>query len=503
MNLKFCFYCIVFMVFISCNTEKPSREEALFTGYCASCHIAPDIQSLPKDIWKNEVLPEMGARMGIFTKGKHPYYKLPFHEQIAVIKTGVYPSKPLIPLEDWKLLKEYIIELAPDSLLSNVHKIESTPLDTFTAFPISLDSVKGSMITYLDIDSEKNRIITGSRQGELNTYDLNTKNFQLLGDFDSAIINARILNDSVYVTSMGKMDPNEIPRGAAVLRKGNETAVLQDSLHRPVHTLYLDLDKNGSEEIVISEFGDLKGKLTLLKKNDFGFYEEQVLLALPGALRVIPKDMNNDGKEDLVVLFAQGDESVYILYQQENLKFEAEKVLRYSPVYGSSWIELVDYNKDGFEDIITVNGDNADKSFVNKPYHGMRIHINDGQNNFKESYFHPLNGATRVIANDFDQDGDIDFALLATFPDFDNHPDYNFIYLENKESTSYTFSQEHLTNTKLGRWFLMDAEDIDDDGDVDIVLSALSFSFTPAPEHLEEAWKESYTDLLILKNKLH
>ena len=133
----------------------------------------------------------------------------------------------------------------------------------------------------------------------------------------------------------------------------------------------------------------------------------------------------------------------------------------------------------------------------------MRIHINDGQNNFKESYFYPLNGATRVVANDFDQDGDIDFALLATFPDFDNHPDYNFIYLENKESTSYTFSQEHLTNTKLGRWFLMDAEDIDDDGDVDIVLSALSFSFTPAPEYLEEAWKESYTDLLILKNKLH
>ena len=200
---------------------------------------------------------------------------------------------------------------------------------------------------------------------------------------------------------------------------------------------------------------------------------------------------------------AQGDEAVYILYQKENLEFTIDKVLRFSPVYGSSWFELVDYNNDGYDDIITVNGDNADKSFVNKPYHGMRIHLNDGHNNFKETYFHPLNGATRVIANDFDQDGDMDFALLATFPDFDNHPDYNFVYLENKDSASYSFSQEHFNNTQLGRWFLMDAGDIDGDGDDDIVLSALSFSFTPVPEHLEETWNESYTDLLFLENTLH
>lgn len=503
MNLKLCFYAVLLGIFFSCNTKKPSREQALFTSYCASCHIAPDIASLPKDIWKNEVLPEMGARMGIKTAGKHPYYKLPFHEQTAVIKTGTYPSKPIIPLEDWKLLQEYIINLAPDSLINNNEIIESKPLTTFNTIPIRLDSLKGSLITYLNIDSKEGNIVTGTRNGELNSYNLDKKSYKALGNFNSAIINARLLHDSIYVTNMGKMDPNEIPRGETVLRKGSETAILQDSLHRPVHTVYIDLDNNGSEEIIISEFGDLKGRLTLLKKNDYGFYENKVLLNLPGTLRVIPKDMNGDGKDDLVVLTAQGDEAVYILYQKKNLEFTIDKVLRFSPVYGSSWFELVDYNNDGFDDIITVNGDNADKSFVNKPYHGMRIHLNDGHNNFKETYFHPLNGATRVIANDFDQDGDMDFALLATFPDFDNHPDYNFVYLENKDSESYSFSQEHFNNTQLGRWFLMDAGDIDGDGDDDIVLSALSFSFTPVPKHLEETWNESYTDLLILENTLH
>ena len=97
----------------------------------------------------------------------------------------------------------------------------------------------------------------------------------------------------------------------------------------------------------------------------------------------------------------------------------------------------------------------------------------------------------------------MDFALLATFPDYENHPEYNFIYLENLDSKNYKFSPEHFEDTKMARWFLMDSADIDGDGDEDIVLSALTYSFTPVPKELEEAWSESYTDLLILENKLH
>ena len=503
MDFKSCFYCILFCFLISCNTaEKPSKGEILFNTNCASCHIAPAITDLPKNIWEDNVLPAMGARMGIINAENHPYHKLTFREQMAVIKTGVYPSRPTIDLADWELLKDYIIELAPDSL-NNINTIKSSPLTQFETKPITLDSVKGSLYTFLKIDTLNHSIITGSRKGELASYDLIKKQNTVLDYFGWAIIDAKIVGDSTYVTNMGVMDPNEIPRGNTVLRYGSSTAILQDSLHRPVHTLYTDLNKNGSEEIVISEFGDLRGKLSLLEKDSFGFYRKKVLLNLPGSLRVIPRDMDKDGKDDLVVMTAQGDESVYILYQKDNLEFEIEKVLRFSPVYGSSWFELIDYNGDGFDDIITVNGDNADKSFVNKPYHGMRIHINDGKNNFKETYFHPLNGATRVIANDFDQDGDIDFALLATFPDYNEHPEFNFVYLENTESSTYTFNQNHFEDTKMARWFLMDAADIDGDGDEDIVLSALTYSFTPVPEYLEEAWSESYTDLLILENKLH
>jgi len=503
MNLK-AFTALSFIaLLISCSSEKRPREIVLFETHCASCHIAPEIHDLPKDIWENNVLPDMAARMGLITSENHPYYKLTFPEQIAIIKTGVYPSKPIIEERDWELLKNYILDMAPDSLRKNIDTVNSSSLSQFTAQPIKLDSVKGSLYTFLKMDTLNNRILTGNRRGTLTAFDLKTNKNKHLGNFNMGITDARIIGDSMYVTNMGIMEPNEIPRGHTVLRNGNSTAVLQDSLHRPVHTLYTDLNTDGHEELIISEYGDLRGKLTLLEKDSFGFYQNKTLLNVPGSLRVIVKDMNKDGKNDLVVMAAQGDEAVYILYQNENLEFTVEKVLRFSPVYGSSWFELVDYNGDGYDDIITVHGDNADKSFVPKPYHGMRIHLNDGKNHFEETYFHPLNGATRVIANDFDQDGDMDFALLATFPDYEHHPEFNFVYLENKNSEHYTFQQEHFEDSHMARWFLMDSADMDGDGDEDIVLSALTYSFTPVPESLEEAWSESYTDLLILENKLH
>ena len=503
MNLKTVFYISFLFLFVSCATENRQREVVLYENYCASCHIAPDIQDLPKDIWKNNVLPAMAARMGILTTENHPYHNLSFPEQMAIIKTGIFPSKPIIEADDWELLKNYIIDLAPDNIASKNDSIKSLPLSQFNSNPISLDSAVGSLYTFLKIDTANSTILTGTKKGELASFDLITKENKLKGYFNRAITDAKIVGDSTYVTSMGLLVPSEIPYGKIILKHNNTSASIMDSIHLPVHTLYVDLDENGTEEIIVSEFGNLQGKLTLLQKDSYGFYKGKSILNIPGTLRVIPKDMNADGKDDLVVLAAQGDEAVYILYQKENLEFAIEKVLRFSPVYGSSWFELVDYNGDGYDDIITVNGNNTDESYVSKPYHGMRIHLNDGQNNFKETFFYPLNGATRVIAKDFDQDGDLDFTLLATFPDYENHPEYNFVYLENENSDNYTFRQQHLADTKMARWFLMDSADIDGDGDQDIVLSALTYSFTPVPKELEEAWSESYTDLLILENKLH
>jgi hypothetical protein len=225
------------------------------------------------------------------------------------------------------------------------------------------------------------------------------------------------------------------------------------------------------------------------------------LLNQPGTIRVIARDMDKDGKKDLIALTSQGDESITILYQKQDLSFEAHKVLRFSPVYGSSWFELIDYEGDGDLDLVTVHGDNADKSYIPKPYHGMRLHLNDGDNNFTEVFFYPMNGATRVVASDFDMDGDIDFGLLSTFPDYENAADRTFVFLENKDQKTYDFETFTVEASVKGKWFLMDSGDLDGDGDEDIILSSFALPFIPAPEDFASVWKQEALDLLILENR--
>jgi hypothetical protein len=491
----------VLISFISgCTESKTTRGKALYEKHCTNCHIGPQIADLPKHIWATSILPDMAARMGIREEGYDPLQGLSYEEMDAVIKTGIFPLKRTISYENWGLLREYIISMAPDSLPRYENEIASKELLQFEPNTISLDATKRFSFTYLEHDQASSRILLGDMGGELLSYD-KTDGLTSLGVYNSPVISYIEKDAETYVTTIGYIHPSAIPKGQTLVMNAQDTIELGHVLHRPVHMVVSDLNTDGDKELVISEFGDLTGRLSLFIKNDFGAYDQKYLLNQPGTIRVVSRDMDNDGKEDLVALTSQGDESITILYQKENLQFVAEKVLRFSPVYGSSWFEIIDYDGDGDFDIITVHGDNADKSYVQKPYHGMRIHLNDGFNTFEEQYFYPLNGATRVVASDFDTDGDIDFGLLSTFPDYVNAPERSFVYLENTGSSEYLFEAYTFTDSKKGKWFLMDKGDLDEDGDEDIILSGFALPFIPAPKHLESYWREQSVDLILLDNQ--
>ena len=106
--------------------------------------------------------------------------------------------------------------------------------------------------------------------------------------------------------------------------------------------------------------------------------------------------------------------------------------MRFPAVYGSSYFELADLNNDGVQDIVYTCGDNADYSTILKPYHGVYLFLNNGDNSFKQVYFYPIHGCYKAIARDIDKDGDIDIAAIAYYADFTNQPEEGFVYLENK-----------------------------------------------------------------------
>jgi hypothetical protein len=129
-------------------------------------------------------------------------------------------------------------------------------------------------------------------------------------------------------------------------------------------------------------------------------------------------------------------------------------------------------NGDGHADLVYTNGDAGDYPSPPRPYHGVRIFLSDGRGKFAEKYFHPLPGAFKALARDFDGDGDVDVAAIAFYPDYASGAPRPFVYLEN--AGGMRFVARTFAEADLGRWLTMDAGDVDGDGDVDLVLGSFA-----------------------------
>ncbi|MCO6477248.1 MAG: VCBS repeat-containing protein [Phaeodactylibacter sp.] len=494
-------FLLLLAVFTQCQDAREASAGKTYEAYCGSCHIPPSPASLPKFFWAERVLPEMGARLGVRIKAYDPLRKMSWAERTLIQQQNFYPRQALISDEDWQALYDFILENAPDALPENPPLQLEAELPLFEAKPVSLDRKNGAFTTFISFDDTLGLLI-GNGYGELLNWE-EGKAPRLLYKTKTPMLSYHKAGAQEFLLEVGEMRPSELSSGVFHKMEGERMRAIQGNLHRPVYALLEDLNGDGRSEALICEYGHYTGRLSLLEEQGGGKYSYENLLNVPGILRVVLEDMDRDGRKDLVLMAAQGDEGVDILYQEDSLQFRRERVLRFSPVYGSSWFELVDYDGDGHKDIITVNGDNADYSYTLKPYHGVRIFINDGGNQFSEQFFYPIHGATRVVARDFDQDGDMDLAVTCFFPDFERHPEASFVYLENIASSEFQFKPRAFPGSADGRWLIMEAGDYDGDGDEDLILGSMTYSLMPIPKALVNRWQRGNTDIVILRNRLN
>ena len=166
---------------------------------------------------------------------------------------------------------------------------------------------------------------------------------------------------------------------------------------------------------------------------------------------------------------AQGDEGIFYYQGNGDGTFKARQaLLRFPPSYGSTYFDLKDLNQDGKMDIIYVNGDNGDYTPLMKPYHGVHFFYGDDSGlQFNEGPFFHVNGAFKVIIEDFDSDNDLDFAVISYFPDQKHSPEEGFLYFLKEKRDYRAFS---IGISTQGPWLVMDAADYDGDGDLDLVL---------------------------------
>jgi hypothetical protein len=452
-------------------TDLNLNGEQLANAYCATCHLKPEPDILDKTTWEKSVLPDMRKRMGLYLP-EDMGTALP--DDLGIPK-GVYSDFVYIKREDWEKLKDYYLSSAPDLPLAQGQKIFPTQgIPGFEIIEAKFDQVYSNLVTMLRVHPQTGELWLGHRFKTLYVLDFKD-DFRVKDSIptETAPIDIEWRKDGSFdLLTMGLMDPSTDSLGSLTNFSKNASRIIRQHLIRPVNITYADWNGDGEEDQVVSNFGNHFGKMSLFLSGDSK--KEIILKAQPGARRSIAVDFDQDGDLDVLGMMSQAQEGIYVWINQGGERFDEKPLLQFQPAFGSSDFRFEDMNQDGHRDLIIVNGDNADLSQILKKYHGVRIYLNDGEGNFDESWFYPMYGASGLEVGDFDGDGDMDIFALSFFPSKkDQHPRQDLMYF--RQDSLGSFKPFVLSEKFIGNWLTMTSGDMDQDGDLDLVVGRFEF----------------------------
>jgi FG-GAP-like repeat len=469
--------------------------KGLAQKYCVSCHQLPSPALIDRASWVNGVLPAMAKNLGVKT----------YMGQYYADKNSV------INIPDWQKIVAYYENAAPVKLV--IPKPSATPLHDWAIFSLLKPRIDphgpSAVTTLLAFNEFDNKFYSGDASNNFYRWDENLK-AKLIQNMTSPVTGAIFTKgtddkEEAVITCIGEMAPKDVTKGKVIQidlddkEKSKKENIIGDSLPRSVQTVAADFNKDGLMDYVVCGFGHNNGGLYLLQQQANHTFKKQMIRGVPGGEQLITGDFNNDGWPDVMCLFAQADEGIWMFLNDHKGGFTTQNLLHFPAVYGSSSFQLVDFNHDGKPDILYTCGDNSDFSKVLKPYHGVYIFTNQGNWKFKQTYFYHIDGCTKAIAADFDHDGDLDIATIAFFADFKYHSSAGFTYLEQTKPNQFT--PHEIPIDTYGRWLTMEVGDIDQDGNLDIMIGNFS---TPGRGLLNQKdftpkW-DKVVPIIVLKN---
>ncbi len=224
-------------------------------------------------------------------------------------------------------------------------------------------------------------------------------------------------------------------------------------------------------------------------------FEPEQIDPRPGTIHVPVHDLNGDGLPDFVALVSQHYETVEAFLNQGDGRFHRQTLWAGpDPAFGSSGIELVDLDDDGDMDILYTNGDAFDDAFV-KPSHGVQWLENLGDLQFAHRRLTDQPGAYRALADDIDLDGDLDVIAVAWVPrrvwplSLKQGQLISVVCLERPASGDFL---HHSLETGFPYHAALEVADFDEDGDVDFAVGSHSVSSTlPLPHALAIWWNQT------------
>lgn len=493
------------------SLETSMSGEELAKIHCASCHKYPAPDLLDKSTWGNFVLLRMAAFLGIYHDNVQYLDKMPPQwiepgmggQRVAAAK--IYPDEPLISREDWEKIRDFYLKNAPAKLASASAKTEiKVGIPNFTVTEFNKTREVPPLVQAIEINEATKSVYVGAYKDGV--YQMNGQGKLLDKTAGEAFFVDFLSEKNKFAAlDMATRYATDNPTGQLLIannftdfKKKKLTGKLT-KLMRPVSFNSADLDDDGVEDYLIAEYGNYLGQLAWYGSKDGGkTFQQHILHPDDGAIKAAILDLNNDGQNDILALQGNGDEGIDRYLNQGDGKFKRERVLRFLPTNGSTDFQIIDFDGDGKMDILYANGDNGDYTPVLKPYHGIHLFLNKNDE-YQEAFFLPLNGVYQAEAVDFDQDGDLDIAAVSFHPDFNNHPQESFVFYENDGQNN--FSAHTISQFADSRWMRFATGDVDADGDVDILLSAMNIKTPEIAQRVADKWAAKETAILLLKNE--